>query len=137
IENSKGRFYWARAGAGTYGPFKVKGDQYDPETKTHTSFTRLGLALRLLAENGFNFDECDTNGDGYVMQTELSVLVIDNVARNTGADRSPIPFCFGPAGQHVQVCLNKMALADNRASLGTFAHELSHQLGTIEMYGDT
>jgi M6 family metalloprotease-like protein len=134
-ENSRGRFFWTRAGAGIYGPFFHTGAQFDLEDPANGKrLKRLNLALQDLASAGFNFANYDTNGDKVITSNELTVMVIDNISGISGGNRGPAPNCYAPANQNVNVCLGMITIGD-RASLMTFVHELSHQLGTIEMYG--
>lgn len=134
MENSHGMFHWIAAGAGVYGPFNEPTSAWDTETPTDKSLAHLTLALRNLAAAGFNFAEYDANGDGVITTDELSVLVIDNMGGVNGGNRWGKPKCFVPDGQNVNVCLSIPSTGD-RASLMTIAHELSHQLGAVEMYG--
>ena len=63
LENSHGRFYWTRAGAGTYGPFHYTGDQYDVEDPAnYKRLKRLNLGLRSVAASGLRFADFDANG---------------------------------------------------------------------------
>jgi len=133
LENSQGRFFWTRAGAGTYGPYVYNTASYDPETPGDSQLAHFNLALQSVADEGFDFAQYDANGDGTVGRDELSVLVVDNIAA-LGGNRGTDPACFTPSGQSVQLCL-QVANVGERTSLMLLAHELSHQLGTIELYG--
>ncbi len=134
FENSHGLFRWTPAGAGVYGPFNVAGSVWDPDSPTDKSSKRLAAGLQLLAGAGFNFADYDANGDGVLTKDELTVVIIDNIAGIGGANRSPNPGCFVPAGQTINVCLQVINAGD-RASLMTYTHELAHQLGTMDLYG--
>jgi M6 family metalloprotease-like protein len=137
-ENSHGRFFWTRAGAGTYGPFNYAASQYDTETASKKTLKRLWLALQSLAGEGFDFTQYDANQDGKVTRNELSVLVVDNGTTTSAGNRPPDPGCYkytNSSGKSVDVCLDAIANVGHRGSFTSFAHELSHQLGTIEMYG--
>jgi M6 family metalloprotease-like protein len=137
-ENSHDRFTWGRAGSGVYGPFQYAANQFDLSTSGKLSLSRLGRAVQALANDGFDFTLYDTNGDGVVTRDELSVLVIDNLSGTSGGNRSPDPACLrytNPARKSVNICLDQIANVGDWASFSTIAHELSHQLGTIEMYG--
>jgi M6 family metalloprotease-like protein len=132
---SGGRFTWRRAGF--IGPLTL------PEIKEKNSHDEAGYALTVAA-NHFDFRPFDTNHDGKISATELAVLVIDNKGVSGGqadhfmqpvsgkrekmsAEPRPIP------GQGVS-----FAGADAVAGEGgfaTFAHELFHGLGGIDMYG--
>jgi M6 family metalloprotease-like protein len=137
MENSHGRFLWTRAGQGTYGPYFVNGDEYDAETSTDKTLKRLYAALSRAYFDGLDFSQYDRNGDGVITSDELGVLVIDNVATTGAANRSPNPGCWVPFQQNYNVCLNRIANVGHEASLMSMAHELSHTLGTIDMYGST
>src|SRR3954471_19692930 len=49
LENSHRRFYWSRAGAGTYGPYSYGADMFDPETPTDKNLKHLNLAMQAAA----------------------------------------------------------------------------------------
>jgi M6 family metalloprotease-like protein len=130
LVNSNGRFYWSRAGAGTLGPFNFTGADLTDKSQQ----PRQALAIQAAADAGFNFAEYDDNGDGHITNDELCVLVIENVSTDGAANRRSEPGCVRPAGSTVDVCLS-FALAGHQASLMSMAHELSHSLGTIDLYG--
>jgi M6 family metalloprotease-like protein len=135
LENSQGRFHWSKAGAGIYGPFSYAATDYGVDADD--GFTRLYLALQALAGAGFDFTQYDANGDSEVTTNELSVLVIDNKLTTGGVNRATKPNTFdytNPSGVHVAVKL-AVATFGQRTSFSAMTHEISHQLGTIEMYG--
>lgn len=87
--------------------------------------------LMLADDAGFSFAAYDTNGDGKVTGSELAVLAIDNYSPGSG--QTGAPGCVThPSG--VQVCTN-VSLAGHQSDFANYAHELSHQLGTIDAYG--
>jgi M6 family metalloprotease-like protein len=137
LENSQGRFHWSRAGAGMYGPFNYAASQYG--TETNGKFSRLYLALQGLADAGLDFTQYDSNHDGFVTSNELSVFAIDNKLTAGGVNRGTDPDTFhytNPVGKQVSVKLS-VATVGQRSSFMVINHELSHQLGTIEMYGES
>lgn len=95
-----------------------------------TYATRL-RSLMLADDAGFPFEDYDENGDGQVTTDELAVLTIDNYSE--GAGQTGGTACVPHPGG-VNVCTS-VSLAGHRASLMTYAHELSHQFGTIDVYG--
>jgi len=86
----------------------------------------LWLARRAL----FPFSNFDTNGDGDVTTDELAVLAIDNYSSGSGQNGNP--GCWKHPGANV--CVD-VALAGHQSELVNYFHELSHQYGTIDLYG--
>src|SRR5204863_9506412 len=76
--------------------------------------------------------------DGTVSPDELVVLLIENATGDAGINRAPSPSCLivPQSTRPVQVCVGNVAMVGHHASFSTFCHELSHRLGTIEMYGE-
>ncbi len=148
LENSYGTFSWERAGL--IGPAV-----FDPnETATLDAqqsidnpvenVTRYGLdcgagiayALgRIAAKTGYNFAQWDANGDGTIQQRELSIVLIGNNGQRFAANR-PI----GAAGAGLAIpgqnltLRGQVASVDHRASFMSISHELSHSLGTVDLY---
>lgn len=131
--NSNGRFSWTRAGAGVYGPFSFTGADLGEYTDSKAQ-PRQALALQAAAEAGFNFADYDNDGDGYVTNDELCVLVIENLTMDDAANRPTKPGCVRPAGSSVSACL-AIAIVGHQASLMSMAHELAHSLGAMDLYG--
>lgn len=128
---SKGRFNYVEADVVSVV------DSFDPSFLARAGATGMngttGTRLRslMLADDaGFDFSEYDADGDGTVRADELAVLTIDNYSGGLGQDWG-VP-CVDHGG--VQVC-PRVALAGHRSSLMNFAHELSHQIGSIDIYG--
>ncbi len=130
LVNSNGRFSWSRAGAGTLGPLSFTG----ADLRDSFNQPRQALAIKAAADAGFNFAEYDDNGDGHITNDELCVLVIENVGSDGAANRGTDPGCVRPEGSSVDVCL-RIAITGHEASLMSMAHELSHSLGTLDLYG--
>ncbi len=57
-----------------------------------------------------------------------------NATENSAANRPTTPSCIRTR-QNIQICA-KLALAGHRSSLIAKVHELSHSLGTIDLYGN-
>lgn len=89
------------------------------------------------AEAPFPFATYDRNGDGCVTQDEVTVLIV--VAEPAGTvnrilgNASGIPPSI-PVGSGRALCSNTVGIGE-AASAATFAHELSHTLGAIDVYG--
>src|SRR6188472_4257101 len=74
LVNSNGRFFWARAGEGTVGPFYFSAAVGNlPERQ------RLARIKEALFSSGFDVAQFDENGDGTVSSAELGILIIDNL----------------------------------------------------------
>ena len=136
-ENSHGRFYWTKAGAGVYGPYTFASSQFDFESEhPGKALGRLNLALQAVAGSGFKFAPYDTNHDGKVTRDELTIVVVDNVTGVKGdANRAPFPASFTPPGENVTVEAVPMITVGDTISFMSFVHELMHQLGAVELYG--
>jgi M6 family metalloprotease-like protein len=158
LENSYAAFSWQRAGV--LGPVILNA------TETATLFTqqsdddgdgknegpldsRAGFQYLLglvAAKTQYNFAQWDSNGDGSITQDELSVMVIGNNSHigppgtstsRAGANR-PIGntlLAWAVPGQNVTL-QSKIASLDQHASFMTITHELSHSLGTQDLYGN-
>src|SRR6266850_352628 len=146
-EISNGRFYWYRAGV--LGPYKFK--PMDLGTDKNQKLTRLTLALKAAADDGFDFSQFDQDGDGTVRTNELGVMVVDNYSTDGGlsfygANRFSDPSCFKPTGKEITLCL-RGAMLGHYASFMTIAHELLHSVGkqnclhdgecALDLYGGT
>lgn len=150
-ENSYGSFYWVRAGV--IGPVVLS----EAETRALDAFTCppppgsppgtppgrgldcpdafAWLVDKIATKTGYNFAQWDANHDGTVNQEELSIAVIGNngewyaANRSIGANGVVIP------GQNVTV-RGRIASIDHRSSFLNLTHELSHSLGTVDLYYD-
>lgn len=157
LENSHAAFYWQRAGV--IGPVELDANetatlyaQASDDTGSGTKVTALDSAAGfnyllglVAAKTQYNFAQWDSNGDGSITQDELSILVIGNNSHangdgtsnsRAGANRpigKTLTSCVIP-GQNVTI-RGKVASLDNKASFLTITHELSHSLGTVDLYG--
>jgi len=93
-----------------------------------------GRMIEEAGKSNFNFALYDTNRDGIVTERELGFLIIDNGTQRMAANRPTTPICIRTR-QNIQICA-KLALAGHRPALSDMAHELSHSLGTTDLYGD-
>ncbi len=120
-EVSSNVFTWRKAGV--LGPLSL---QSSPENWANVK--------KLAVEAGFDFASYDNNHDGKISGDELAILVID-----TGSDAWGVsdahPGCVRPMGSLVDICAG-VAFIGQRTSLTLAAHELSHLLGTEDIYGD-
>ena len=97
---------------------------------------RFSSIKAIAATQGFDFGRYDRNRDGTVSEAELGILVIDNFSQ-IGGVTSANPGCINisrPAGGLISVCSGVSFIGED-TNIATFAHELSHQLGTIDLYG--
>lgn len=97
---------------------------------------RFSSVKSIAAAQGFDFGRYDRNRDGTVNEAELGILVVDNFSR-VGGLTSASPGCIDvprPAGGLISVC-SGVSFVGEDTNIATFAHELSHQFGTIDLYG--
>ena len=124
-ENSNGRFFWERAGVGVVGPYSFTQD--DIGTDSDGKLSRITLALKAAANDGFDFAQFDENGDQTITSSELGILIIDNLPWKNGpalagANRASDPACFKLDGSNTNLCLRGV-VAGQDASFMTLAHE--------------
>jgi len=138
--NSAYSNYTARGGHGfTWSKAAVIGPVLD-STPQSTLEKRWSSVKKIAASQGFDFSQYDHNSDGVVTESELGILVVDNYGAyggitggNPGCVDVPSP---RPSRPRISVC-SGVSMVDHRANMITLAHELSHQLGTIDIYGST
>lgn len=130
---SNGRFLWSRPGAGVLGPL----DFTEAERTTIRTDDPAGISQivrRAMVVTGFDFGQYDADHNGVVSADELCILIISNAGQVGGATRAIDPSGCVPYGSQVRIC-SAVSTLDHRASLMTFCHEISHQLGTLDLYG--
>jgi M6 family metalloprotease-like protein len=148
LENSYGTFSWERAGI--IGPVIFDANETsiidahrsnDGDGVIRTGLdSGAGIAYALgqiAAKTGYDFAQWDANGDGTIQQEELSIVIIGNNGQRSAANRPIGAAGAGLAipGQNVTV-RGKVASVDHRASFMSIAHELSHSLGTVDLYAN-
>jgi M6 family metalloprotease-like protein len=86
----------------------------------------------LAADVGLDYSAFDANGNGWVTEKELTILVIHKYLQNSGF--APSLPCMKLAG--VDVC-GPVATAGHQSELSTYAHELAHTLSpsAVDLYG--
>ena len=98
-----------------------------------TDATHVADIIHLLEAQGFNFAQYDHNGNGRIDNDELEILAIDNstddLAANRGGD------CVTLTRSSLQVCA-RVALVGQQIDFESLTHELSHSLGTVDLYAE-
>jgi M6 family metalloprotease-like protein len=132
LEQSNGRFTWQRAGLVRVSLTDLSLRPDNPK----------GIAAILSAalSSGFNFAAYDVNHDGIVTHDELHMIVFDNFEQTGGATR-----WGNPSGQDLPADIrvsgvsvglrSRVSALDHQANFSTVCHELSHPLGTLDLYG--
>ncbi len=140
LANSNGRFLWSRAGRGIVGPVQMTADQRSDAVKNDTLY--INMILKRVIELGlFNFVQFDANGDYYVTQDELGLLIITNDGDTAGAARATGLFQLSPGADNItrflinEPGLPNVAVVNHQAGFVTMAHEVSHILGAVDLYG--
>lgn len=153
-ENSRGRFTW---GSPTIvGPYTITDDPdtdwdegrrecwWDEDTNASACDdrparrTRENTVTKLVAERAMEATDLaryDRNDNGELDQDELAIVAFQ--AGPPPADGGMVRFTCSIErldDDGVDVCLNAAVLGEG-AGFGTTAHELAHQLGTVDLYG--
>ena len=132
---SNGRFFWSRAGM--IGPLALSAPEssgaYNDENLWASNIVWRAMT-DAIASGLFNFADYDANHDGHVTNDELEILAVTNNGDTGGSTRGAAGLCVRPAGSAVDWC-GRLALADHASGLATKCHELSHTLGTEDLYG--
>jgi len=129
MEISNGRFFWSRGA--TIGPLALPESNrraYFPDDTTYTS----NLVWLAMVSDLIDFQAYDINSDGHVTQNELQLAIISNDADGGGAERWAGQ--VRPNGLQVD-WTGSVALLGHRGDFATLCHELSHTLGTLDLYG--
>jgi M6 family metalloprotease-like protein len=132
-EVSRWQFTWTPAGDGVIGPL-----DYDRWTTATDDSTHVLDVLQLLERNGFDFRPYDVNGDNIVRNDELAIVAFDNGERSGGgANRhyGDQTHDCAPLRNGMKYCGN-IVFVPEEVDFATLAHEMSHQLGTDDLYGD-
>jgi len=138
LEVSNGRFFWSRTPLGIVGPVNFSAEEFN----AYHLDDPVGISYifkEVVRRRGLNLAQFDDNSDGTVSQDELGILILHNQGDGLGgAARAIDPTgCLTPEGSSVQICggNNRVTTVGHRASFMTLCHELSHQLGTLDLYG--
>jgi M6 family metalloprotease-like protein len=131
LENSNGRFFWSRGGVYS---LSLPADAY-----ISNNAARLKRIVEEAMRSGINFAQFDANSNGVVELDELGILTIEN-GRQSSVDfqvgattQPPVPIKTGNS----RVIVNtRVSTVEQRGSLMSIAHELSHQLGTKDLYSE-
>lgn len=119
---SYGRFTFAFQGA--WGPYNISVD-----ASTDISST-IAEALQGLVDEEFDLAQYDTNRDNVLTTDELLVVTIGNGGQYGGAVRPVVT----TLSNGLEIWMGG-AIVGSHANLATITHEVSHLLGTIDLYG--
>lgn len=138
LENSNSRFFWSRAGAGTIGPFYLseaeRSANIEAGLKVYEALFLSNVIAKVMLDGRFNFAAFDTTAPiGTVTQDELQVMIISNNGETGGSVRTA--FAARAPGVPYVVDAGRVAIIDHRTGFSTIAHEFSHVLGTLDLYG--
>jgi M6 family metalloprotease-like protein len=90
--------------------------------------------LRRVSNDGLvQLTTFDANGDGYVTADELCVLVVENIALLSPANRTSNPITV-TEGTNTKIVTTNVAFAGPSTPFYQIAHELMHSLGAVDMY---
>lgn len=93
---------------------------------------RSNAVHKAMASGQFDFGAYDADEDGSVTQDELQIMILDNDGQggNTVRDAG----CVQPPGSPYSWC-GRVAWFSQATDFATVCHELSHLLGTVDLYG--
>ncbi|OFZ52068.1 MAG: hypothetical protein A2381_06055 [Bdellovibrionales bacterium RIFOXYB1_FULL_37_110] len=127
--NSQGKFFWLPATTlPIFGPYQIA------RTASTSLKTAIENALKAVKASGTDFSSFDSNQDQIITNDELTVVLLDNWTEVAGVSTSTCDdvSCISLDGYRLEV---KVALAGHRASFMTIAHEMTHTLGGLDLYG--
>ena len=138
LEVSDGRFFWSRGGLVSVTlPFAHMFTNFNPNVTAprglRDQLYASNIIHRAMTTTSFNFAGYDDNNNGTVSQEELQIVIISNDGEYSGANRGA--GCIRPSGSALTVCAGSVALLNHRTGIATICHELSHSLGTLDLYG--
>ena len=137
LENSGGLFLFKRANAGLVGPVTLTA--LERQQGATNDQLRAGYCIAAAVRAGFNFASLDADGNGTITQDELTILIVENnYDGDSGAarwaDSNALGGAFLPPGSPVAF-RTSVCFVSHRVSLATLCHEVSHLLGTKDLYG--
>ncbi len=137
LENSGGLFLFKRANAGIIGPVSLTATER-MQGSTNDQM-RAGHCLAAAVRAGFDFSPLDADHNGVITQDEVTILIVEN--NNDGdsgaarwADQAGRSGAFTPPGSLVAFRTG-VCFVTHQVSLATLCHEVSHLLGTKDLYG--
>ncbi|MDQ1532094.1 MAG: hypothetical protein QOE37_2211, partial [Microbacteriaceae bacterium] len=122
-DNSNGRFWFDPVKV--VGPIQLGVYENDPGPEARSA----GILARVATQVPEFFVDADSNRDHVVAFDELCVLLFENITGAFPANRDNNPVHFGDETIRVHV-----AGAGPLTPFYQIAHELSHSLGTVDMY---
>ncbi len=132
LEVSDQHFSWSRAGVLSVSlPASQKSTNFMGDLRDQLFASN--AIHQAIASTGFNLAPFDLNNDGFIAQVELQALVITNEGETGGANRDA--GCIRPPGSTKTFCAGAVALLNHQTDFATLCHELSHSLGTLDLYG--
>ena len=127
--NSQGKFFWLPATTlPIFGPYQID------RTNSTSLKTAIENALIAVRDSGTDFNQFDSNQDKIITRNELTIVLLDNWTEVGGVSGSTCDnvSCINIDGCKLEVAV---ALAGHRASFMTIAHEMTHTIGGLDLYG--
>ena len=129
-EMSRGAFTFADAGV--FGPTTWRNWMGRSDSQ------QVDDVVQMLEADGFDFRAFDRNHDDVIDDSELAIVAFTNESRVGGKSRTPVaaghPEC-SPTAAGVKVC-SHVTFVTEQVNFETLTHEISHSLGTEDLYGD-
>lgn len=119
----------------TFSETQVVGPYEYPAGASRERHAVVEQAIRAAAAD-VDLDDFDTNGDLLVASDELTVLIVDNRSVNQGfaEPATTLPFPFSVPGMLPAIQIQGAAVGQ-QCSFALVGHELSHTLGSFDLYG--
>jgi len=136
VEASNNRFRWTRPSTGIVGPIPIQATESEQRAK-YLMDNPAGISRAMsaaLMSATVDWARMDANGDGSITEDELGILILHNGA-GSGARSVDPSGCLALPNSPVRICGGETRVSVAGAGLGTAAHELTHQLGAIDLYG--
>jgi M6 family metalloprotease-like protein len=136
LDASNNRFLWSRAAGGVVGPYRITMTQTLQQTQyPMDNGAGISAVLSLIAPSmNVNWSQFDSNNDGKITADELGLLIVHNGAGAGNREISPSG-CWTPSGSTVSICGDSHRVSTASPDFGMMTHELTHQLGPIDLYG--